>query len=304
MAIGPDRGEGRAQSSAPSDSAPSGQGGTRDLTRRVTSAALLAPIVLACTYAGGWIFLALCTIAAAVVLWEWTSLAAGRGELRVLAPGFLALLAAALLLGFNMPGVSLGVVASGVVLIGLVAAAWPGLPPHRLALSWTAGGLVYAGALLLGPAVLRADPQWGLIALLFVLATVWATDIFAFFCGRTIGGPLLWQQISPKKTWSGAAGGLCGGLAAGVAVAYASGIGKLGIIGVMALLLSVVAQAGDLFESAVKRHFGVKDTSGLIPGHGGLMDRIDGFLFAGAAALLIGILRAGTDAPAYGLLVW
>jgi phosphatidate cytidylyltransferase len=95
-----------------------------------------------------------------------------------------------------------------------------------------------------------------------------------------------------------------GGAAAGVGVAYASGIGKLGIIGVMALLLSVLAQAGDLFESAIKRRFGAKDTSGLIPGHGGLMDRLDGFLVAAAAALIIGVIRQGTGAPARGLLVW
>jgi phosphatidate cytidylyltransferase len=87
-------------------------------------------------------------------------------------------------------------------------------------------------------------------------------------------------------------------------VAYASGIGKLGMAGVMALLLSVLAQAGDLFESAVKRRFGAKDASRLIPGHGGLMDRLDGFLVAAFAALLIGIARQGTAAPGAGLLLW
>jgi phosphatidate cytidylyltransferase len=115
---------------------------------------------------------------------------------------------------------------------------------------------------------------------------------------------LLSPSISPKKTWSGAIGGLVGGVVAGVAVAYASGIAKLGIVGVMALLLSVLAQAGDLFESAVKRRFGVKDAGGLIPGHGGLMDRLDGFVLAAFAAVLIGILHAGTSSPGRGLLVW
>ncbi len=110
--------------------------------------------------------------------------------------------------------------------------------------------------------------------------------------------------MSPNKTWSGAIGGLAGGIAAGVAVAYANGVDKLGIVSVMALVLSVLAQAGDLFESAIKRRFGAKDTSRLIPGHGGLMDRLDGFLVAAFAALLIGILRQGTAAPARGLLVW
>jgi phosphatidate cytidylyltransferase len=164
--------------------------------------------------------------------------------------------------------------------------------------------VLYAGAVLFGPAVLRADPQWGLTALLFLYATVWITDIFAYCCGRTFGGPLLWPAVSPNKTWSGAVGGVVGGVAAGVAVAYASGIGTLWIVGIMALLLSVLAQAGDLFESAIKRRFGAKDTGGLIPGHGGLMDRIDGLLVAALAAMLIGILHQGMAAPARGLLLW
>ncbi len=280
------------------------EGAASNLTLRVISAAVLAPAVLACTYAGGWIFFALCAAAAGVVLWEWTSLVAGSGDLRILTPGLAALLAGMLLVGFDLPAPALGMIAIGAVLGGLAAAAWPGVPPDRLTVAWGAGGVVYAGAMLLGPALLRRDPEWGLTALLFLFATVWTTDIFAYFCGRAIGGPLLWPRISPKKTWSGALGGLIGGVAAGVGVAYASGVGRLGIVGVMGLLLSVLAQAGDLFESAVKRRFGAKDASHLIPGHGGLMDRLDGFLVAAVAALLIGLIRAGTAAPARGLLVW
>jgi phosphatidate cytidylyltransferase len=169
---------------------------------------------------------------------------------------------------------------------------------------WAAVGVVYAGIAFMSPAVLRQDPLWGLTALWFLFATVWTTDIFAFLGGRAIGGPLLWPQVSPKKTWVGAIAGLAGGVAAGVVVAYASGIGKLGMAGVMALLLSVLAQAGDLLESAIKRRFGAKDASRLIPGHGGLMDRLDGFLVAAFAALLIGIARQGTAAPGVGLLLW
>jgi phosphatidate cytidylyltransferase len=133
---------------------------------------------------------------------------------------------------------------------------------------------------------------------------VWATDILAYFVGRRLGGPRLWPRVSPNKTWSGAAGGLAGGVAGGIAVAYASGIGGLPFVGVIALALSLLAQAGDLFESAVKRRFGAKDTGRLIPGHGGLMDRLDGFLFAAAAAATIGILHAGTGAAGHGLLLW
>src|ERR1700719_2211538 len=114
--------------------------------------------------------------------------------------------------------------------------------------------------------------------------------------------------MSGLRTYSpisaGAVGGLAGVVAVSVAVAYASGVGKLGIVGVMACVLSVLAQAGDLFESSVKRRFGAKDASHLIPGHGGLMDRLDGFLVAAFAALLIGIVRQGTAAPGAGLLLW
>ncbi|MGB7099062.1 MAG: phosphatidate cytidylyltransferase [Xanthobacteraceae bacterium] len=280
------------------------EGAASNLTLRVISAAVLAPAVLACTYAGGWIFFVLCAAAASVILWEWTSLVAGSRDPRILTPGLAALLAGMLLVGLDLPSAALGMIAIGTVLAGLAVAAWPGVHPDRLTVAWGAGGVVYAGAMLLGPALLRRDPEWGLMALLFLFATVWTTDIFAYFCGRAIGGALLWPRISPKKTWSGALGGLIGGVAAGIGVAYASGVGRLGIVGVMGLLLSVLAQAGDLFESAVKRRFGAKDASHLIPGHGGLMDRLDGFLVAAVAALLIGLIRAGTAAPARGLLVW
>lgn len=283
---------------------PSGEADANNLTLRIASAAVLAPVVLLSTYAGGWIFFALCAIAAGGILWEWAALVTGTTDPRILVPGLTALLAGTVLVGLALPETALGVIAIGAVLAGLAAAVWPrGYPLLRTA-AWAAGGVVYAGAELLGPALLRRDPEWGLTALLFLFATVWATDIFAFCCGRALRGPLLWPSISPNKTWSGAIGGLAGGVAAGVAVAYANSVGKLGIIGVMALLLSVLAQAGDLFESAVKRRFGAKDASRLIPGHGGLMDRLDGFLVAAAAALLIGILRQGTAAPARGLLVW
>jgi len=278
--------------------------GSGNLMLRVASAAVLVPIALASTYLGGWIFLALCAVAAAAVLWEWASLVAGNGDPRILAPGLAALLGAAALVGLSLPGAAFGMIAIGVVLTGLVAVTWPRDGPASASVVWAAGGVAYAGATLLGPAVLRCDPEWGLTALLFLFATVWITDIFAYFCGRAIGGPRLWRQVSPNKTWAGAIGGLAGGVAAGVAVAYASGLGRLGIIAVMAFVLSVLAQAGDLFESAVKRHFGAKDTSRLIPGHGGLMDRLDGFLVAAFAALVIGIIREGTGTPARGFLVW
>lgn len=282
----------------------SGKGDTSKLMLRIASAAVLAPIALASAYVGGWLFLILCAIAAAGILWEWMRLVAGRSDPQILAPGLAALLAALALAGMNEAGAAAGMTVIGAVLAGVVAAAWPVGCAAAGRGVWAAGGVLYAGVAFLGPALLRRDSELGFVAMLFLAGTVWLTDIFAYSVGRALGGPLLWPQVSPNKTWAGAVGGLAGGVAGGTLVAYASGIGRLAVVGVIALVLSVLAQAGDLFESAVKRRFGAKDTSRLIPGHGGLMDRLDGFLVAALAALLIGILRQGTGAPAHGLLLW
>jgi phosphatidate cytidylyltransferase len=273
-----------------------------NLVVRVISAAVLAPLVLAIAYVGGWAFFILCALAAAGILWEWMHLVAGRMDLQLLVPGWTALLAALILTGTGHPAAATVAVGVGVVIGGLVtlmAAAGGGARA-----AWVAGGMAYAGIGFLGPALLRSDAQLGFQAIAFVALSVWLTDIFAFFVGRSLGGPLLWPRVSPNKTWSGAIGGLVGGVAGGIALAYASGSGRLVSLGVLALALSVLAQAGDLFESAIKRRFGAKDSGRIIPGHGGLMDRLDGFLFAAAAAAIIAILRGGTGAPAHGLLLW
>lgn len=186
--------------------------------------------------------------------------------------------------------------------LGLVAAARSLSGPARA--GWIALGACYAGAMLAAPLVLRADASLGFIAMIFLFAVVWATDVAAYFAGRLIGGPKLWAAISPKKTWSGALGGAIAGTAAGWAVAAVAGIGSPAPIIAVGFLLSVAAQLGDLFESALKRRFGVKDASRVIPGHGGLMDRLDGFLAAAVAAALVGVVRGGLDGAAGGFLLW
>jgi phosphatidate cytidylyltransferase len=137
-----------------------------------------------------------------------------------------------------------------------------------------------------------------------LFAIVWTTDILGYFAGRAFGGPKVWPAISPKKTWSGAIAGALGAMIVAIAVSGLFGsFNKLAIV-IVALLLSVLAQLGDFFESWVKRQFGAKDSSNFIPGHGGVMDRLDGFWAAALAGCLIGLLRGGFDAPAHGLLVW
>jgi phosphatidate cytidylyltransferase len=169
---------------------------------------------------------------------------------------------------------------------------------------WIALGALYAGAMLAAPLVIRADATLGFIAMIFLFAVVWATDVAAYFAGRLIGGPRLCPAISPNKTWSGALAGVLAGTVAGVAVAVFGGIHSIAPIIIVSLLLSVAAQLGDLFESALKRRFGVKDASHAIPGHGGLMDRLDGFIAAALAAALIGLARGGIDGAAGGFLLW
>ncbi|CAN5448889.1 phosphatidate cytidylyltransferase [soil metagenome] len=168
---------------------------------------------------------------------------------------------------------------------------------------WIVAGVVYATAALLASVAVRLDPVWGFSALMFVLLIVWVTDIGGYFAGRGIGGPKLWPRVSPKKTWAGAIGGLVLSLAVAAGFAW-SGIGRLLPLVVLATALTIVSQLGDLFESAVKRRFGVKDSSHIIPGHGGLLDRLDGYVFAVIGAALIGFVRSGADGVGRGLMVW
>ena len=171
--------------------------------------------------------------------------------------------------------------------------------------TWIAAGVPYAGALGVAPIVLRSDSADGFLAVIFLFAIVWTTDIVAYFAGRAVGGPKLMPQVSPKKTWSGAIGGTLAAVARGVRLRQ--GGGPYRVVRDRACWRSFCRYArrrGDLFESSLKRRFGAKDSSHLIPGHGGLMDRLDGFVTAGVVAALIGLLRGGFEAPGRGLLVW
>jgi phosphatidate cytidylyltransferase len=175
------------------------------------------------------------------------------------------------------------------------------LSPERR--QWTATGFVYAAAAQVASILVRFDQTSGFAALMLVLLVVWVTDIGGYFAGRGLGGPKLWPRVSPKKTWAGAIGGFAASLviAAGAA---ALGVGKTGPLLLLGAALSVASQLGDLFESAVKRRFGVKDSSHIIPGHGGLLDRLDGFVAAVVLAAIFGVLRGGVDGVGRGLMVW
>jgi phosphatidate cytidylyltransferase len=186
--------------------------------------------------------------------------------------------------------------------LAIVAGARALSGPTRAA--WIALGALYAGAMLAAPVLIRADAALGFVAMVFLFAVVWATDVAAYFAGRLLGGPKLWPAVSPNKTWSGAVVGAVAATAAGLIVTAVAGVGHVVPIAVVGFALSVVAQGGDLFESAFKRRFGAKDTSRAIPGHGGLMDRLDGFLAAALAAAIVGVARGGLYGAAGGFILW
>jgi phosphatidate cytidylyltransferase len=280
-----------SQPAAAGETRPGGHG---ELLLRVASAVVLVPLALLTAYLGGPWFIALWALAAAGIAWEWTRLV-GAWRLTMV-PCALGLAAAGWFLAQERRGIAVAALAAGAVAAGIVAPAG-----RRL---WTAGGAAYAAAMLAAPAVLRSDTKYGLVAIVFLFAVVWLTDIAAYFVGKLVGGPKLWPAVSPKKTWSGAIGGMAAGVAAGLVVAAVWGLEDLVAIGAVGVCLSVVAQAGDFCESALKRRFGAKDASQLIPGHGGLMDRLDGFWAAAVTGTMLGLARGGIHAPSQGLLVW
>lgn len=269
---------------------------THNLLLRVCSAVVLAPLALVVAWLGDWPFALFWGIAAIAVLWEWTTLVVGN-RYRLMLSSCASAIAVAALVAWR------GRLVTAILLIGLGALAATIFAPRERRF-WITAGIGYAGTLLLAPLLLRADQTYGVSAIMLLFAIVWSTDIFAYFAGRAIGGPKLAPAISPKKTWSGAIAGVAGAMLVAVAVAGLMGSLGKGTIAVVALLLSVVAQLGDLLESWVKRQFGAKDASHLIPGHGGVMDRLDGFWAAAFAGCLIGLLRGGFDNAARGLLVW
>jgi len=269
---------------------------SNELALRVGSALVLIPLAIGTAYVGGWPFAVFWGVAAIGVLWEWTTLVTGAGRRSVLAVG-----AAALVLAIGLTATYH--LLAGVVALALGTFAAAALAPAERRI-WVAGGVPYAGALGMAPVVLRSDGEHGFLAMVFLFAIVWATDIVAYFVGRSLGGPKLLPRVSPKKTWSGAFGGTLAAMVLTIAIARTLSLSGLLALTLLAVLLSVFAQIGDLFESFLKRKFGAKDSSQLIPGHGGLMDRLDGFVSAAVLAALIGLTRGGLEASGRGLLVW
>jgi len=276
--------------------------GNANLVMRIAAALVLAPIAIAAAYAGGWIWTASLTMVAVGLYIEWLMVVGLAGERRAAIGGTIALAIAGACLVLGRIEAAWIVLAVGLVVVAILSSRLRG---------WSVAGFIYAAAAQMASVLLRLDAEMGFAALVFVFLVVWVTDIGGYFAGRGIGGPKLWPRVSPKKTWAGAIAGFAASLA--VAAAFAALAPhregqllalKIGPLLGLGAVLSIVSQLGDLFESAVKRRFGVKDSSHLIPGHGGLMDRLDGFIAAMVVAAIFGFLRGGVDGVGRALMVW
>ncbi len=263
---------------------------------RVVMAMVLAPLALFVAWIGSWPFALFWAVAAIAVLWEWTRMIAGPGLWLMLSSCASAIGVGALVTWRGLP-------LAGIFLVGLGALAATIFAPRERRF-WITAGIGYAGTMVLAPMLLRADVTYGFRAMVMLFAVVWTTDIAAYFAGRAIGGPKLAPAISPKKTWAGAIAGAAGAMLVAAGVDRGFGLSGWESSVLVGLALSIVAQCGDLLESWVKRRFGVKDASHLIPGHGGVMDRLDGFWAAALLGCVVGLLRGGFDGAAGGLLIW
>ena len=251
------------------------------LRARIISASVMAPLALAAVWFGGWAFHAMVLAGALMLTYEWDRLCEGNGF------GAVARLHGAVVLmavGFAMAemfATSLFMVGLGAVASFAFAQAtdrrrrWPLLASPYICIPCIA--LIW----------LRDDTLIGRDITFWLLATVWATDIGAFAVGRTLGGPKLAPRFSPAKTWSGLVGGMLSAALAGYAVAAGFGISNQTILVGLSMVIAAWSQVGDITESALKRHFGAKDSGSIIPGHGGFLDRLDGLLFAAPATAVI-----------------
>jgi len=265
----------------------------RDLGIRTLSSAILIPAVLVDVWLGDAWFHLLVALLGVMMAHEWTNIVHERSSSQF------ALHAAAALCGAFLPlshgwHMALGVIAVIWVLSLLLA-----LAQHRRLSLWVVSGVAYIGLPAMAFVILRGENEAGMLAMMWLFAVVWAADICAYFAGRVIGGPKLAPRISPKKTWAGLWGAIAGAAAVGAAVAYGAGLADVILLGLLGGVLAVVEQMGDLFESALKRHYGVKDSGRLIPGHGGVLDRVDGLVAASlvlaAVVIVSGYIGAGNE---------
>jgi phosphatidate cytidylyltransferase len=266
-----------------------------ELATRVASALVLAALAIGAALVSPWTFLLLVIAASCVIAWEWGRLTRGDGSDRIAAVQMIGVALALTFVALGRPAFALG--ALGLTALGIAAAS-----AGAQSLSWALAGLAYAA--LPGAALvwLRSDAALGAVAVIYLLAVASTADTAAYAAGRLIGGPKLAPRVSPNKTWSGFAAGLLAPALVGVAFAAYLGGTSAASLAFVSVALALACQMGDLIESAAKRRFGTKDMSALIPGHGGLLDRIDSLLLAAVLAATIALRDPAN--PASGLLIW
>jgi phosphatidate cytidylyltransferase len=268
---------------------PAARGKSSALRLRVASAVVLAPVALLAAWLGPPLLSVLVAVAAAGMAWEWTRLCRGGRSDRTDWLVMAAIVAGVAAAAFDATAAGVGIALLGSVLAAVL---------NRDVAGLAAAGVLWIALPCIALLWLASDPNIGRSTVLWILALVWATDIGAYAAGRTIGGPRLAPRFSPNKTWAGLAGGVVCAAAAGAVTALFLGSSAMGAVVLLSGALAVVAQAGDLVESVAKRRFGVKDSSGLIPGHGGLLDRLDGMLAVIPAVALLSIFGGS------GVLTW
>lgn len=259
------------------------------LRLRILSAAVLIPVALVAIYLGGWLLVLLMALGGVLLANEWDRLCGGdgvRGPVGIVHAGVV--FAVALLSGAGLYGAA---IALGVV--GAVGAAVIATQFERRGV-WPAAGVIYISLTVIAIIWLRGEPVGGRSSILWLFVLVWATDTGALTAGRVLGGPRLAPKISPNKTWSGALGGIACAVVIGALVAWLTADAGVALLAGVSAGLSMASQAGDLLESAVKRHYGVKDSGTLIPGHGGILDRVDGLLLAAPVMAAVAIFNGGS----------
>ena len=257
------------------------------LNSRVISALILAPLVAGAIYIGSPVYDLLVLAAIVVMAWEWRRLCAAQHFDTAGIIMTIAVVGATGLTWFQQVGLAVLLVAAGALIVFCMIAGSEGKSSI-----WTIAGLLAVG--LTGISLIlirRIGDDWSVT--MWLLVAVWATDINAFFVGRSIGGPKLAPKISPGKTWSGLIGGIVGAVGWSVIWALWTGVEQVGTVALLGAAIAIFAQLGDLGVSRVKRRYGVKDTGTLIPGHGGLLDRVDGIMGAVPVAILCTVLARG-----------
>lgn len=267
-----------------------------DLGVRAVSAAVLIPAVLVDVWQGGIWFELFMAFLGVLMAHEWANIVHPRSSSQFALHAGAAMAAAFLPREAGIaPALIMVALFTG---FGIIAAT----RRDDAKSIWSYVGVPYVALPVLALVLLRQDGALGIHAIMWLMLIVWATDTCAYFAGRTIGGPKLAPRLSPKKTWSGLMGGMAGAALVSAVYAAWAGFPSIAVV-IVAGALAVVAQMGDILESALKRAHGVKDSGKLIPGHGGVLDRVDGLIAAGVAAALIGFARDSMNLAA-GLLVW